>query len=200
MAFVLNYYPGDKHIFYLPTYLFIATAIGTGVGGALDWLYHLLVQKRKLWFRYLYLLLVVVLVLVIILPYAEARWRAVQVGVATFVQDTYPYPRDDLEEPRRTATLRFHLLPADAFLVMNWRALYTTYYLAHVEGLRPNLIIKEATPHGSDGKIADTLLQEITDALHTGRPVFVDEVYDGLREHSRVMPAPGGKLYRITLP
>ncbi len=199
LSFVLNYYPGDKYIFYLPTYLFVAVATGAGIGRVLDWLQPQ-PEKRKRRPRYLYPLIIVALVWVVLSPYAESRWQALKAGTGLFVQDTYPYPLENLDAPRQHAILRLTLLPEDAFLVMNWRALYAFYYIAHVEEMRPNVIIKEATPHGSEGKIADTLIEEIEAALHAGRPVFVDEIYDGLRARFRVMPAPGGEVYRLTFP
>jgi hypothetical protein len=196
LAFVLNYHTGDKYVFYLTTYIFFATAIGVGIGRILEWLKRLS-AKRKTWMRYLYPLIAGLCALVVLTPYAESRWQALEAGAGTFVYDTYPYPLENLNKPRQIYTMRLALLPEDAFVVMNWRALYAMYYLAHVEGLRPNIIIKEATPHGSDGKIAETLLQEMEDAVHAGRPVLVDKVYEGLRKRFRVMPAPGGTMYRL---
>lgn len=199
LAFILNYHPGDKYVFYLATYIFISTAIGVGLGRTLEWTKRFL-AKRKNWTRYLYPLIAVLCALVTVTPYAGPRWQALKAGAATFVQETYPYPLENLEEPRLIYTMRLYLLPEDAFVVMNWRALYAMYYLAHVEGLRPNIVIKEATPYGSNNQIPDTLLEEITDVVRSGRPVFVDQVYDGLRDHFRVMPAAGGRFYRLTLP
>jgi len=96
--------------------------------------------------------------------------------------------------------MRLFLLPEDAYVVMNWRALYSMYYLAHVEKMCPTLVIKEATPYGSDNQIADSLLEEMIETVRAdNRPVFVDQVYPGLREHFRVMPTAGGNFYRLTL-
>jgi hypothetical protein len=198
LAFVLNYRPGDQYVFYLATYIYIATAIGVGIGRTLEWAKRFL-AKRKNWLRRLYPLIAVLCALVIVTPYAGPRWQAFKAGVATFVQETYPYPRDNLQEPRQIFTLRLYTLPEDAFVIMDWRALYSTYYMAHVEGLRPNIIIKEATPYGSDNRVADTLIEEMVAALNAGRPVITDQIYTGLREHFRVMPMAGGRFYRLSL-
>ena len=198
LVFILNYHPGDKYVFYLTTYIFVATAIGVGIGRTLEWAKRFL-AKRKPWMCALHPLLAVLCALVVITPYAGARWEALQAGAGTFVWDTYPYPLEDLHAPRQIYTMRLLLLPDDAYVVMNWRALYAMYYLAHVEGLRPNIVIKEATPYGSDGQIAATLLEEITDTVRAGRPVYVDQVYPGLRDHFRVMPTAGGNFYRLTM-
>jgi hypothetical protein len=198
LVFVLNYHPGDRHLFYLPTYLFLAVAVGMGVGRVLEWTGRLSAKRGGI-LRAFYPLALVMCIVVVIAPHAGSRWEALESGVGTFVDDgdTYPYPRDHLEEPRQIGMLRLHMLPEDAFLVMGWRELYTFYYLAHVEGVRPNLIIKEATPYGSEGQIAETLLEEMVAALDAGRPVLTDQVYPGIREHFRVTPVAGGRFYRL---
>jgi hypothetical protein len=199
LAFILNYHTGDQYVFYLGTYIFISTAIGIGIGRTLEWAKRFL-AKRKNWLRHLYPLIAVLCALVIVTPHAGSRWEALKAGKGTFVQETYPYPLENLEEPRQIYTMRLFLLPEDAYVVMNWRALYAMYYLAHVEKLRPNIVIKEATPYGSDNLIADSLLEEMTDTVRSGRPVFVDQIYPGLRDHFRVMPTAGGRFYRLTMP
>lgn len=199
LVFVLNYHPGDQYVFYLPTYLILAAAMGTGIGRILEEARSLSSRRRRS-YRIFYPLALVVCTIIVITPHAGSRWQALKAGLATFAEDTYPYPRDNLQEPRQITTLRLYTLPEDAFVIMEWRALYTSYYLAHVEGLRPDIIIKEATPYGSNGQVADTLLEEMTAALDAGRPVYSDAIYQGLREHFRVMPAAGGKFYRLTPP
>jgi hypothetical protein len=199
LVFILNYHTGDLYVFYLATYIFISAAIGVGIGRTLEWVKRFL-AKRKNWMQQLYPLIAVLCALVVVTPYAAPRWQALKAGAATFVQETYPYPLENLEEPRQIYTMRLFLLPEDAYVVMNWRALYSMYYLAHVEKLRPNIVIKEATPYGSDNLIADSLLEEMTDTVRSGRPVFVDQIYPELRDHFRVMPAAGGRFYRLTMP
>ncbi len=199
LLFILNYRPGDQYVFYLVTYIFISTAIGVGIGRTLEWTKRFL-AKRKNWTRRLYPLVVVLCALVVVAAYADARWDALKAGKGTFVQETYPYPLENLKAPRLIYTMQLQLLSEDAFVVTSWRALYTMYYLAHVEGLRPNIIIKEATPFGSNGQIADSLLEEMLETARAGdRPVYVDQVYPRLREHFRVMPGAGGNFYRLTL-
>ncbi len=199
LLFILNYRPGDQYVFYLITYIFISTAIGVGIGRTLEWTKRFL-AKRQNWMRRLYPLVIVLCALVVVAAYADARWEALKAGKGTFVQETYPYPLENLREPRMIYTMRLQLLPEDAFVVMNWRALYTMYYLAHVEKLRPNIILKEATPFGSNGQIADSLLEEMIETVRAGdRPVYVDQVYPGLRNHFRVLPGAGGNFYRLTL-
>jgi hypothetical protein len=199
LFFILNYQPPDKYIFYLPTYLLVVVALGAGAGSALEWLRQYLVVKQK--HRYLgllYPLAVVLLFLMVVQSVGASRWLALRAGAATFVQEDYVYPLRNLEEPRRLATRQINPLPDDAVLLMGWRALYTMYYLAHVEQLRPNITIMEASPHGGQG-IADTMIQTLEDALREDRPVFADRIYPDLRSHFRVQPALEGRWYRLLL-
>jgi hypothetical protein len=193
LFFVLNYQPPDKYIFYLPTYLLIAVAIGCGTGSMLEWTH---------WRRLLplHLLAAALLILMVARPYGAARWAALRAGAATFVQEDYVYPLHNLEEPRLLATWQLKSIPDNALLIMDWRALYTTYYLAHVERLRPDVTILEASPHGGEGMVADTLVQVLEEALREGHPVLAERAYGNLRDHFRVMPASGGQWYRLSLP
>ena len=199
LFFILNYEPPDKYIFYLPTYVLIAVALGTGVGFPLEWAQRHLAARQRLYLP-LYLLAVALLGWMIVQPYGASRWQALRAGAATFVQEDYAYPLADLEEPRLTAHWQLKQLPDHALLIAEWRALYTMYYLAHVEGERPDITIMEASPHGGEGLVADTLIQVLEDAMQEGRPVFADRVYGNLRDHFRVLPASGGQWYRFSLP
>jgi hypothetical protein len=197
---ILNYEPPDKYIFFLPTYLLLAIAIGVGAGFLSDLAYrHLVVGKSR---RYLAVYVVVVLALgmMVLRPYADSRWEALRSGAATFVTETYVYPLHDLDEPRSTATWQLGQLPENATLIMGWRGLYSLYYLAHVEGKRPDIRIFEASPHGGGGNVADSLVQELEIALQESRPVYTDRVYGGIEEHFRVLPALGGEWYRLSSP
>lgn len=201
LYFVLHYQPPDKYIFYLPTSLLIAVAIGGGAGAVLEWAHRRFLGRRKR--RYLaafYALAVAWLVWMTVQPSWPARWRALCDGVAAFVQEDYVYPVDEPEEPRQLATLRITSLPENALVLSDWRALYTMLYLAHVERLRPDIVILEASPHGAEwNTVAESLIGELENALREGRPVFANQVYRNLRDHFRVQPAPGGKWYRLLL-
>jgi hypothetical protein len=201
LYFTLHYQPPDKYIFYLPTSLLVAVAIGCGSGSMSEWAHrHLLTARKQRYLRPLYLLVVALLVLMVVQPSAASRWQALRDGAATFVREDYVYPLPYLEEPRRVAAWQLKSLPDDALLISEWRALYTRYYLAHVERLRPDITILEASPHGGGGMVADTLIQELEGALQEGRPVYAERVYGNLRDHFRVLPALGGEWYRLSLP
>ena len=199
MYFILHYEPPDKYIFYLPTYIIVVLAIGAGAGFLLELAHRHLVARRNRSYLVLYLPVVALLVLMVVRPFGVSRWHALRAGAATFVKEDYVYPLYDLEEPRRATSWRLKHLPDNAVLILGWRALYTMYYLAHVEQERTDITIMEASPHGGGGRVADTLIQELTDALRDERPVFADHVYGNLREHFRVQVALGGQWYRLKL-
>jgi hypothetical protein len=200
LAFILNYQPPDKYVFYLPTYLLVTVAIGCGAGSVLEWIHrHLVAVRRRRYLLLLYPLTMALFILMVVQPSAALRWQALQDGAATFVREDYAYPIKDLRVPRYLATWKIQSLPENAVVISEWRSLYTMYYLAHVERMRPDITIMEASPHGGEGMVADTLIQTLEEALQEGRPVFADRVYGNLRDHFRVLPA-GGQWYRLSQP
>jgi hypothetical protein len=199
LFFILNYEPPDKNIFFLPTYLFVAVAVGAGAGFLLESVERQLGTvpgRRHLAF---YLLGAGLLALAVGWPYAASRWRALRAGAATFVREEYVYPLYDLDEPRKVAERRLEHLPQDAVVILKWRALYATYYVAHVERGRTDVAIMEASPHPGGGRVADTLVDELERALLEGRPVFAEEPYRDLWARFRPQPVPGSDLYRLSL-
>ncbi len=201
LYFILSYQPPDKYIFFLPTYVLVAVAIGGGVDSVLDWgRRHLLAARKRRYLAPLYVLVVALLVAIVVWPSGSLRWQALRDGAATFVQEDYVYPLEDLEAPRLLAAWKVRSLPEDAVVISDWRTLYAMLYLAHVERLRPDIIILEASPHGADGLVAESLVQMLKDVLREGRPVFTTQLYSNLRAHFRVQPALGGEWYRLSLP
>jgi hypothetical protein len=116
----------------------------------------------------------------------------------TFVKEDYAYPIYDLSEPRRVAETRLALLPDDAVLLLEWRTLYTTFYVAQVEQGRSGITIWEASPYPSDWSLPDSLVQEVDAALRNGRPVFIDNEYRNVRSHYQVRPVQGMDLMRLS--
>ncbi|MBN1937050.1 MAG: hypothetical protein JW934_20495, partial [Anaerolineae bacterium] len=191
--------------FYLPTFVLIAVAAGVGAGFILDrvrvWTTPSEIEQRKpSSFPVYYLLAALFGGAMILLPSAGARWQALQTGVVSFSANTYAYPVENLAEPRHRAHLQVAYVPDDAVLVLDWRGLYSAVYLAHVEQGRTGMTFIEATPHGGDGRLADSLLDDLEQMVRDGRPVFVEQVYEPLRDRFRVFPMPLGKLYRLSLP
>jgi hypothetical protein len=197
LYFILNYQVGDKYVFYLSTYIPIAVAVGTGMGFVLEVVHRYLAATQDRRYLLIYLLPVAFFFTTVVQPYGAVRWEALRTGVANFVKDDYAFPVKNLQEPRQVAEMRLLGIPDNAVLVSDWRALYTTVYIAHVEQGRTNILFIEAMPHGNNGRVATTLISELTKDLEEGRPVYIDKRYPGL-EDFRVMPAGASNWYRLT--
>lgn len=197
---VLNYKPTDWHLFFLPTYALIAVAAGIGAGAIVQAPSQWLAGSSRAVSTAAQGVLALLLTAGIVGPFADTRWEAVQTGRASFSRERYVYPVESLDEPRQRATLRLALIPDDAMLLLDWRSLYALTYVAHVEGAKPNVTMLEASPHGSEGQLADSMILEIEEALGENRAVLTHQVYDQLRERFRVTPAPGGQMYRLRKP
>jgi hypothetical protein len=195
---ILNYQVGDKYVFYLSLYIPLAVGAGTAIGLALDRIQRYLQPLPARRFQPLYLLVVLFFVTLVMQPSASARWQAIRNGAADFVTENYPFPVRDLDEPRSVAQTRLAGVAEDAVFVLDWRALFTTAYLAHVEQGLTNILFLEAMPYGNDGKVARNLVAEVRGYLEEGRPVYTDFRFPGLDENFRLIPA-HGTLYQITL-
>jgi len=134
----------------------------------------------------------------VVQPTAAIRWKAIQKGAANFVTEDYPYPVKNLHEPRYIAQMRLAGMADNAVFVLDWRALFTTAYLAHVEKGMTNTLFFEGMPRGNDGKVASTLIDQLKGYLEKGRPVYTDQKYPGLENSFRILPA-SGDLYRLSL-
>lgn len=198
LFFILNYQVGDKYVFYLSLYIPLTVALGTGIGFVLEWIQRLLNSIPDRRYHLIYLLPVMFFVTLVVLPTAAARWSALQVGKADFVTDTYPYPVADLREPRFVAESRLVNAEPNSVFVLDWRALFTTAYIAQVENHQMNMLFMEAMPVGNNGMVASTLIDELKGYLQEGRSVFTNQRYPGLDQDFRLVPGPGD-LYTLKL-
>ena len=171
---VINYEPGDKHIFYLPTYILLALAATAGFGRMLD------IAEGRGYAAHPFVTYILPLLLLLLIGqhFWPSRLAALGNGKATFITDTYPYPVDDLTEPRRIGAAFAAALPDDAFVLMEWRPLYATYYIVAVEQNRTGITMVESTPYGTNGRVQPPLLAMIEEALRNGRPVYADNRYN----------------------
>lgn len=195
---VINYHPGDQDIFFLPTYIPLLGMAGIGMGVLLEWFAQNLRKRLPGILRMpAYFSLVLLIGYFLGKPYAKPRWEALQSGVASFVQDTYNFPVDNLHEPRLRVKMMLAWLPDTTLLLMDWRELYTALYLAHIEGLKPGLRIVEAMPTGNNGKIAASMVETIQAAHRQGQKVYAQQAYPGLRDHFRLLPVGSSDWYNI---
>jgi hypothetical protein len=129
---------------------------------------------------------------------APIRWRAIRDGVANFVTEDYPFPVQNLKEPRLVAQMNLVDTADNAVFILDWRGLFATAYLAHVERGMTNTLFFEAMPYGNNGKVAPTLVAELKTLLQEGRPVYTDQNYPGLDQNFRLLPS-HGNLYELSL-
>jgi len=206
LFYIVNYKVSSKFVFYMATYLFICTFMGVGVGFVLEEIKSFLSRTgaRAGWLRIvlsgLYLVAVLLAAAVFIVPAAASRWDALAAGKATFFKDDdYTYPLKDLSQPRSVSAEYLRSVPDNALLLMDWRALYTTAYLANVEQYRPNISFREASPFPSKDLIPESLLQEVRDELYAGRPVYIERMLDNVRDNFRTRPVAGSRLIQLLI-
>lgn len=196
--FIMNYQVWDKYVFYLSLYIPLAVAVGTGMGFVLEWVNCRLEALPGRGSRILSLLPVLFFVTMVIQPTAGTRWQALRKGAANFVTEDYVFPVNNLKEPRFIGEKILTGVEDNAVFVMDWRAMYTTAYLAHVEMGKTDMLFKEAMPAGNDGKVASSLITQLDGYLQEGRPVYVEWKFPGLEQHFRLLPA-FGNLYKLSL-
>jgi hypothetical protein len=197
---ILNYQVGDKYVFYLSPYIPLTVAAGTGMGFVLEWAYPHLAALPGRGYRLLYLFPVLFFITMVVGSSASVRWQALRKGVANFVtiDGDYVFPVKNLKEPRLVAQIRLSGIEDNAVFVMDWRAMYTTAYIAQGERGKKNMLFKEAMPAGNNGKVASTLVTELTGYLQEGRPVYIEWKYPGLEQSFRILPT-SGNLYKLSL-
>lgn len=192
---VINYEPGDKHIFFLPSYLLLTVALAAGLEQVIAWGQRRVRSRTAVEASFM----AVVVLLLLGQHFWPSRLAALAAGAATFVLEDYPFPLHDLAEPRRVAEERITHLPQGALLLMDWRDMYALYYVGLVEGKNPGLEILEATPYGTDGQVVPTALDQVEAELRQGRFVFTQWEYGGLNGRFRLTFHPDTGFYRVQL-
>ncbi len=196
---ILNYRVGDKYVFYLSLYLPMMVAAGAGMGYLLEKAGEALASLPARGHRLLSLLPVLFFATLVLQPAAAIRWEALKAGQASFVTETYAYPLGELDAPRAQATWRLAGVEDGEVFVMDWRALYTTAYLAHVEKGLTQTLFFEAMPYGNRGQVASSLVSILQDHLQSGRRVYVEQRYPGLEQYFRITPG-SADWYVLSLP
>jgi len=188
--FILNYRVGDKYVFYLSLYIPLMVAAGVGMRLFLGRARAALETLPGRGSRLLNLLPLLFFFTLVLQPAAAVRWQALKVGEANFVSETYVYPVGHLGEPRAQAEWRLAGVEDGSVFVMDWRALYTTAYIAHVEKGLTRTLFFEAMPYGNNGQVAPSLISTLQYYLEAGRRVYVEQRYPGLEQYFRILPGP----------
>lgn len=195
------YFPGDKFIFYLPFYLLLAILGGVGGGFLVT-----LVSKRlpsAIPDAIPALVFSLALIALCANPFVRTRWLSIQRGYSGFVTEDYVYPVRQPEEARAAAECALSKIAEDdAVLVLDWRALYSIYYVAHVEQGRTGLIIRQALPYPTQ-VVTPILSAEIAERLQNGEAVYVDNSYSPLANSYNMTAITGGcsnyRMFKLSL-
>jgi hypothetical protein len=196
---IVNYQGPGKYVFFITTYMLIGIAVGIGVSWLVSFGRAVLKAQPPRLIRTTQALGIALLAWALLSPFWATRWQALQAGAATFVTKDIAYPVHDLKEPRMLAEQRLERVEPDAMLLMDWKRLYSTYYVAQVEGRLPGVRILENIPGESEGTLAESLIQEIMQALQQGQPVYFDRAYPKLETTFRFTPLEGANLVRVEL-
>jgi len=159
----------------------VAILTGMGVGAVIELTLKLFRLPPASWLnRGVAVVIAGVLMVVCAAPFATSRWRSLERGFSGFITDDYVYPVLHPHETRLAAECALSkVAEPGAFLVLDWRALYSIYYVAYLEHGRTNLIIREALPYPA--QVLTPLLQaEIAERVRNGVAVYVDKAYTPL--------------------
>lgn len=188
---VLNYQPGDQEVFFLPAYVLAATLAGLGAGRWLD-----AAARRS---GALLAVIGLIAAAAIVAPFAPSRAAALRSGVAQFFSNQYVYDVEKSDDARAYAYAQLTGLPPDALAAVQWRGMYALFYVAHVEGLRPDVAFLEATPYGTDGRLADSMIEQLREAFRAGQRVVVDQQYPNAARYFTVRRIADSNWYELGL-
>lgn len=180
LGFILNYTIGDIQVFYVPTFVPLALAVGLGGTVILDgagWLFH------KFRFPVLIRQLVILIlgsVLILIMLFPAYRWVASSwklKRISFLKPDTweasYPYPVASPGEPRRTAEFLVKKLEPDAMVFTSWDKVFPYYFVAALEQRKTGMsFYEEFVQDGMTGAAASTLA--FIDANLGKHPIYFD--------------------------
>jgi Protein of unknown function (DUF2723) len=188
---VLNYQPGDQEVFFLPAYVLLAMLAGLG---AARW--RVKPARRS---RVLMAVSGLIAAAAIVAPFASSRADALRSGKASFFSSRYVFEVDQPASARDYAYAQLKGLPPAALAVVQWRGMYALFYVAHVEGLRPDVAFVEATPFGTNRQLADSMVEYLSDALRAGRRVVADQQYPNAARYFTIRRIAGSNWYELSL-
>ncbi len=192
------YFPGDKFIFYMPFYVLLAILSGIGMG-AISVLSVKILKFLPASFANVVsaFIIPIIIMAVCAAPFMTSRLRSIERGYSGFVSEDYVYPVLRPHEARIAAECALSkVAETSAFLVLDWRALYSIYYVAYLEQGRTGIVIREALPYPTK-VITQTLQTEISERVHNGEAVYVDDMYSALTGAYKLTAIAGCPNYRL---
>ena len=183
MVFITNYDIFDVVVFFVPTYIFLAICIGTGLGAlmqALAWGVKRLGREKGA-------VPATALLGVVILGLTVQFWggmaaEAWESKAVVFMRGTefeeYPYPLDNPGAVHAEAQAMVNAVEDDAIVFLGWDLLFPCYYVAHIEQGRTGLDFHEAYPQEGIYEISESTADYI-EANLAARPVYFLERPNG---------------------
>ena len=204
MVFITNYNIFDVVVFFVPTFIFLALWIGTGLGTLMQVIAAGVKRLRLEKWAVPAAALLGVVVLRLTVQYwvgmAVETWEAKAV---VFMRGTefeeYPYPLDDPQAPHAEAQGLVEAVEEDAIVFMGWDLLFPCYFVAHVEEGRTGMDFHETYPQEGVTEIAESTAAYIEANLLT-RPVYFLERPSGTiirRYEITVVNRDGIMLYQV---
>jgi hypothetical protein len=187
MVFITNYDIFDVIVFFVPTFVFLALWIGTGLGvlmQALAWgVKRIGREKGAVPAAALFGIVVLGLTVQFWGGMAAEAWKSKAV---VFMRGTefeeYPYPLDDPQAVHSEAQALVDAVEDNAIVFLGWDLLFPCYYVSHLEQDRTGLDFHEAYPQEGISEISGSMADYIESNL-AARPVYFLERPNGQQMH-----------------
>jgi hypothetical protein len=197
-----NYDIWDLYVFFIPSYVLLAVLAAAGLGVVVD----VVVRLTSRWgdsCAWVDMALGLLVLIVAVWPTFLPRLDAVRQGSVAFTWDDfeeYPVPPNGSSADVQ-ALLRLSLadVPENAIVFLDWDMLYPSYYVAHIELGRTDLMFVETYPADDQDGLADSVLEFIT-TCQAEHPVFVSERLSELSAagyHLAPLRVGPTRLYRV---
>jgi 4-amino-4-deoxy-L-arabinose transferase-like glycosyltransferase len=197
-----NYDIWDLYVFFIPSYVLLAVLAAAGLGVVVD-IVGRLVSRWGNGRALADVVLAALVLIVAVWPVFQPRLDAVRQGKVAFTSDDsdeYPASAHSSSEDLQ-ALLRPSLIdaPENAIIFLDWDRLYPSYYVAHIELGRSDLMFVETYAADDQRGLASSVLEFI--ATHQAEhPVFVsDRLPELLAAGYSLAPLRVGptRLYRV---
>jgi 4-amino-4-deoxy-L-arabinose transferase-like glycosyltransferase len=172
-----NYDIWDLYVFFIPTYVLLAVLAAAGLAVVVDMVGRLASHwgDCRAWAD---VVLAVLVLVIAVWPIFRPRLDAVRQGSVAFTREDfeeYPVPPNSSSGDLQ-ALLRLSLAdaPEGAIIFLDWDLLYPSYYVAHVELGRTDLMFVETYPADDQDSLAGSVLEFIA-TRQAGHPVFVSD-------------------------
>ncbi|MBN2388334.1 MAG: DUF2723 domain-containing protein [Anaerolineales bacterium] len=204
MVFVTNYAIFDVVVFFVPTFVFLAVWIGTGLGTLMDTLAGGLKRLRlQKWITPATALPGIIALGLLVQFWGDMVSEAWEQRAAVFIRGTefdgYPFPLDDPQAPQAEAQVIVAAIEDNAIVFLNWDLLFPCYFVARQEG-RSGIDFHETYPQEGLRQLGETTIAYLEANLGR-RPIYFLERPDGAalsRFEISLVIRNGLHLYQVT--